>query len=65
MPLNFPAKQPKGIFIEFVLDTASAGTIAENSFRFQNSGMVGLRVALSCERIPTGGIITDYATNDY
>jgi hypothetical protein len=36
--LNFPAKLPKRIFVRFVLNTASTGTITENPFRFQNFG---------------------------
>jgi hypothetical protein len=63
--LNFPAKLPKRIFIGFVLNTASTGTITENPFRFQNFGLVDLKVALSGEHIPAGGIVTDYAANDY
>jgi hypothetical protein len=65
IPLNFPAKLPKRIFIAFVLNTASTGTITENPFRFQNFGLVDLRVALSGEHIPNGGIITNYTTGDY
>ena len=63
--LNFPAKLPKRIFIGFVLNTAALGTITENPFRFQNFGLVDLKVTLSGETIPTGGIVTDYASKDY
>ena len=63
--LNFPAKLPKRIFIGFVLNTAASGTITENPFRFQNFGLVDLKVTLSGETVPTGGIVTDYATKDY
>jgi hypothetical protein len=63
--LNFPAKLPKRIFIGFVLNTAASGTITENPFRFQNLGLVDLKVTLSGETVPTGGIVTDYATKDY
>jgi hypothetical protein len=63
--LNFPAKLPKRIFVGFVLNTASTGTITENPFRFQNFSLVDLKVALSGEHIPTGGIVTDYASKDY
>jgi hypothetical protein len=65
IPLNFPAKLPKRIFIGFVLNTASTGTITENPFNFQNFGLQDLRVSLSGEHIPSDGIVTDYATNDY
>jgi hypothetical protein len=65
IPLNFPAKLPKRIFIGFVLNTASTGAITENPFRFQNFGLVDLRIALTGEHIPGGGIITDYANGDY
>ena len=65
IPLNFPAKLPKRIFIGFVLNTAATGNIGQNPFEFRNFGLEDLRVALSGEHIPNGGIITDYATGDY
>jgi hypothetical protein len=65
IPLNFPAKLPKRIFIGFVLNTAAAGNIGQNPFEFRNFGLVDLRVAVSGDNIPGDGIITDYATGDY
>jgi hypothetical protein len=63
IPRNFPAKLAKRIFTGFVLNTAATGNIGENPFRFQNFGLVDLRVALSGEHIPADGITTDYATH--
>ena len=65
VPLNFPAKLPKRIFIGFVLNTAATGNIGENPFRFQNFGLEDLHVSLTGEIVPTGGIATNYTTNDY
>jgi hypothetical protein len=63
--LNFPAKLPKRIFVGFVLNTASTGTITENPYRFQNFGLENIYASVTGEHVPVDGITTNYTTGDF
>ena len=64
--LNFPGKLPKRIFVGFVLNAASTGTITENPFNFQNFGLTSIQLTVNGDAMPAaGGLKMDYATGDY
>jgi hypothetical protein len=65
VPLNFPSKLPKRLFIGLVTNTACTGTLAENPFNFQPFGLETLSIKVNGVQIPAVGLQTDFATKDY
>jgi hypothetical protein len=65
IPLNFPAKLPKRIFIGFVSNAACTGSFAENPFNFQNFGLTELFITVNGNSIPADGMKVNYTTGDF
>ena len=64
IPLNFPAKLPKRLFLTFVANTACAGALNENPFNFKNFGVEKLMVHVNGVNMPSDGLTIDYANNN-
>jgi hypothetical protein len=64
IPLNFPAKLPKRLFIGFVANSATTGTRNENPFNFRNFGLKSLNVTVNGIQIPAAGLEMDFANHD-
>jgi hypothetical protein len=65
VPLNFPSKLPKRMFIGLVANTACTGTLAENPFNFKPFGVENISITVNGVQIPAPGLQTDFATKDY
>ena len=65
IPMNFPAKLPKRLFIGLVSNVASTGQRDRNPFNFQNFGLKDLNLTVNGVQLPMNGLQMDYATNDY
>lgn len=65
IPLNFPAKLPKRVFIAFVANTASSGALAENPYNFKHFGLESLGLTVNGVPLPATGLEMDYATGNY
>jgi ribonucleoside-diphosphate reductase beta chain len=64
VPMNFPAKLPKRIFIGLVSNEASTGTRNKNPFNFQNFGLQNLTLTVNGVQVPMNGLEMDYEKND-
>jgi hypothetical protein len=65
IPMNFPAKLPKRLFIALVGNTASTGTRNLNPFNFKNFGLQDLSLSVNGVQVPMNGLNMDYAAKDY
>jgi hypothetical protein len=65
IPMNFPAKLPKRVFIGLVSNVASTGQRDKNPFNFQNFGLKDLSLTVNGVQLPMSGLQMDYATKDY
>ena len=63
IPLSFPGKLPKRIFIAFAANAVVTGVRARNPFNFENFGMKSL--TLTVNGVEQGAKQLDYATGDY
>jgi hypothetical protein len=64
VPMNFPAKLPKRLFIALVGNTASTGTRNLNPFYFKNFGLQDLSLSVNGVQVPMNGLEMDYAKGD-
>ena len=64
IPLNFPAKLPKRVFIGLVANTASTGARDKNPFNFANFGLIDLNLTVNGVQQPMSGLQMDFATKD-
>ena len=65
VPMNFPAKLPKRIFLGLVSNAATTGTRNKNPFNFQNFGLQDLTLTVNGVQVPMNGLQMDYAKKDY
>jgi hypothetical protein len=65
IPLNFPAKLPKRLFIAFVTNAASSGAMGENPYNFQHFNLTNLTITVNGTAVPANGLDMDYTTGDY
>jgi hypothetical protein len=65
IPMNFPAKLPKRVFIGLVSNTASAGQRNKNPFYFQNFGLENITLTVNGVQVPMNGLEMDFTTSDY
>jgi hypothetical protein len=65
IPMNFPAKLPKRVFIDLVSNIASTGQRDKNPFNFKNFGLKDLSLTVNGVQLPMNGLQMDYATKDY
>jgi hypothetical protein len=65
VPMNFPAKLPKRIFLGLVSNSATTGTRNKNPFNFQNFGLQDLTLTVNGVQVPMNGLQMDYAKKDY
>ena len=65
IPMNFPAKLPKRLFIGLVSNVASTGQRDKNPFNFQNFGLQDLTLTVNGVQVPMNGLEMDFAKKDY
>ena len=65
IPMNFPAKLPKRLFIGLVSNLASSGQRDKNPFNFQNFSLQDLTVTVNGVQVPMNGLEMDFAKKDY
>ena len=65
IPVIFPAKLPKRLFIGFVANSATTGTRSENPFNFKPFGIKNLTVTVNGIQTPAAGLEMDFTTKDY
>jgi hypothetical protein len=65
IPLNFPSKLPKRVFIGFVTNAASAGTLNLNPFNFANMGVQDISLSVNGVPTPATGLQVDYEHDNY
>lgn len=65
IPLNFPSRLPKRVFLAFVTNTASTGALAENPFNFQHFGLQNLALTVNGVQQPATGLEMDYTNGNY
>ena len=65
IPMNFPAKLPKRVFIGLVSNTASTGQRNKNPFNFQHISLKNSNLTVNGVQLPMNGLQMDYATNYY
>jgi hypothetical protein len=65
IPMNFPAKLPKRVFIGLVSNTATTGQRDKNPFNFQNFGLEDIALTVNGVQLPMNGLQMDYTKKDY
>ena len=65
IPMNFPAKLPKRLFMGLVSNVASAGQRDKNPFNFQNFGLQDLTLTVNGVQVPMNGLEMDFTKKDY
>jgi hypothetical protein len=65
IPMNFPAKLPKRVFIGLVSNVASTGQRDKNPFNFQNFGLKDLSLTVNGVQLPMSGLQMDYTKKHY
>jgi hypothetical protein len=65
IPMNFPAKLPKRLFIGLVANVASGGQRDKNPFNFQNFGLEDLTLTVNGVQVPMSGLQMDFEKKDY
>ena len=64
IPLNFPSKLPKRVFIAFVKNSASSGTLAENPFNFEHFKLESITLSVNGVQVPAAGLQMDFPKKD-
>ena len=65
IPMNFPAKLPKRLFMGLVSNLASGGQRDKNPFNFQNFGLQDLTLTVNGVQVPMNGLEMDFTKKDY
>jgi len=65
IPMNFPAKLPKRLFMALVSNTATSGARDKNPFNFQNFKLQDLTLTVNGVQVPMNGLEMDFEKNDY
>ena len=65
IPMNFPAKLPKRLFMGLVSNAATSGARDKNPFNFQHFKLQDLTVTVNGVQVPMNGLTMDYTKKDY
>jgi hypothetical protein len=65
IPMNFPAKLPKRLFIGLVSNAASTGARDKNPFNFQHFKLENMTLSVNGVQIPMNGLEMDFTKKDY
>jgi len=65
IPLNFPTKLPKRLFIGLVTNTACTGALAENPFNFKNFDLQHITLTVNGVQVPAIGLDMNYTDKHY
>ena len=65
IPMNFPAKLPKRLFMGLVSNAATTGARNKNPFNFQHYKLQDLTLTVNGVQVPMNGLEMDFETKDF